>query len=95
MTGDPEPENLADVPAPVTAVAGALSWHEERLRERGDDPALLLDAFALACRLGDRARSEQLMARWEAASAASATKDAPFGDVPRLQPEMLRRMLPN
>jgi len=95
MTGDPEPENLADVPAPVAAVAGALSWHEERLRERGDDPVMLLDAFALACRLGDRARSEQLLSRWETAAAASATKDAPFGDAPRLQPEMLRRMLPN
>jgi hypothetical protein len=94
MTGDPEPENLAAVPAPVAGAAGALAWHEEQLREGGDQPLLLLDAFALACRAQDRARSEDLLTRWETATRVAASKDAPFVDAPRLLPEMLRRMLP-
>lgn len=94
MTGDPEPENLADVPAPVAGAPGALAWHEEQLRADGDQPGLLLDAFALACRAKDRARSEALLARWDAATRVVASKDAPFVDAPRLLPEMLRRMLP-
>lgn len=94
MTGDGEPEHLADVPAPLEGAPAALAWQEDQLRERGDQPQLLLDAFAVSCRLGDRARSEQLLARWEAAAVVSASKEAPFADAPRVLPEMLRRMLP-
>lgn len=94
MTGDAEPENLGGVPAPVASAPGALAWHEEALQARGDQPELLLDTFALACRVGDRARSEDLLARWTAAVETPATPDAPFYDSPRLMPEVLKRLLP-
>jgi hypothetical protein len=94
MTGDAEPENLAGVPAPIIGAVGALAWHEELLRQQGEQPELLLDTFALACRVGDRARSEALLARWAAASELPATPDAPFYEAPRLLPEVLRRLLP-
>lgn len=94
MAGDSEPEHLADVPAPVAGAAAALAWHEERLSLVGDRSGPLLEAYALACRLGDRARSQQLLARWESNVYVAATETAPFGDGPRLLPEMLRRMLP-
>lgn len=94
MTGDSEPENLGAVPAPVQGVAAALAFVEERLQQDGEDQDLLLDAFALACRVGDRARSEALMGRWAAAAHQPATPDAPFFDPPRLGVDVLRRMLP-
>ncbi len=94
MAGDSEPEHLADVPAPLAGAGAALAWHEERLALVGDRTGPLLEAFALACRVGDRARSEQLLSRWEASVYVAASQTAPFGDGPRLQPEMLRRMLP-
>lgn len=94
MTGDSEPENLGAVPPPVEGVAGALAFVEERLLQVGEDGDLLLDAFALACRAGDRTRSEAFMQRWVEATTRPVTADAPFYDPPRLGVDVLQRMLP-
>lgn len=67
MTGDPEDAHLARVPAPLLSRHGALDVHESLfLREPGGE-GFLLDAFALAVGVGDRARAERLLHRIEIA----------------------------
>jgi hypothetical protein len=93
VTAEAEPEILVGVPAPVDDLAGALACHLDLLRTRADDTELLLAAFALACRAGQRETAQALLARWVAAT-APATAAAPFQDVPRLTADVLERLLP-
>jgi hypothetical protein len=94
VMADAEPQTLIGVPAPVDDLQGALACHLDLLGDRPEDPELLLDAFALACRAGDRGVAESLLQRWVAATRALEAA-APFSDVPQLTPELLRRLLPH
>lgn len=85
---------LRGVPKPRTDVGGALLAHEVLLAERGEDPALLADAFALACRSGSRSLAEDLLTRWQRAvgpEARSVFADEPDAGDPV---ELRRRLLP-
>jgi len=63
--GDRAPVSvLRGVPAPRTNVLDALAAHEVLLGEVGEDPDLLLDTFALACRTASRRVAEDLLTRW-------------------------------
>jgi hypothetical protein len=89
---DTAPSTLIDVPAPRTDLHGALACHLELLRNRPDDAELLLDAFALACRAGDRAAATGLLQRYEAATATDVPP--PFTDTPQVTSGLLARLLP-
>lgn len=92
ITADAEPQTLIDVPAPVDDLPGALACHLELLTTRPDDQELLLDAFALACRAGERATATALLQRWQAAAVPGVPP--PFSDTPQLTTELLARLLP-
>jgi len=85
---------LVGVPAPREDAAGALEAHERMLAERPEDEVWLLDAFALACHLSRRNSAEALLQRWCDATAAERMTNTPPEEEPRLQPEVLQRMLP-
>ncbi|MFN3242428.1 MAG: hypothetical protein ACE37K_13065 [Planctomycetota bacterium] len=89
---------LRGVPEPATDVGGALAALQALLTERPDDPFLLLEAFALACRTGARDLATQLLDRWQAAAQAeiggSAFATDP-GSSPRRRAELYRRLLPS
>ena len=72
---------LRGVPAPSVDAPGALAALRERLAQRPDDPGLLLDAFALACRLGDRLEAAGLLRRWRGAAAERASAPEAGADV--------------
>lgn len=55
---------LMEVPRPRSDLAGSLSFHLQLVERFPGDAALVRDAFALACRLGDRSRAEDLLARY-------------------------------
>lgn len=88
---------LRGVPEPGAGAAAALEAYREQLDERPEDPVLLLDAFALACRRGDREGAEQLLGRWREAALAQGG-DSAFatdpGAAPRARAEIYARMLP-
>jgi hypothetical protein len=90
---------LRGVPQPRRDLEGARSALRDQLAERHDDATLLINAFALACRAGDRPAAEQLLERWVAARLAElgaeldAFADDPE-DAPARQAEVLRRLLP-
>jgi hypothetical protein len=96
---------LRGVPAPLTDARLALAAHEELLAERPDDRAWLLDAFALACAVGERAAAEDLLRRWSALEAAqaasgpgaaqgSAAGSGASASAGGLTADLLRRLLP-
>lgn len=88
---------LRGVPAPLTDARLALAAHEALLAERPDDRAWLLDAFALACAIGERAAAEGLLQRWSASTGAEplrAQSPAGGGDAGELTADVLRRLLP-
>jgi hypothetical protein len=86
---------LRGVPAPSSDAAAALSAHTALLVRHGEDPAWLLDAFALACAAGQREQAEALLQRWQAREALRDAVDAfPDGGGERRTAEMLRRLLP-
>ena len=90
---------LRGVPQPRRDLEGARSALGDQLAERPDDATLLINAFALACRAGDRTAAERLLERWVAARLAEvgaevdAFADDPE-DAPARQAEVLRRLLP-
>jgi len=89
---------LRGVPEPVTDAGGALAALREQLERRPDDKVLLLDAFALACRTGDRPLAAELLQRWQAAAQAEVGESGFATDAdasPRRRAEVLRRMLPS
>lgn len=77
--------NLSGVPAPALGAAAALDAHVELLANTPRDSGLLLAAFALACRVGQRERAENLLERWESAEAA-LRGSVVFGDDPSSSP---------
>lgn len=85
---------LRGVPPPRESLDGALGAHFLLLDERGEDPAVLADAFALACRSGSRSLAEDLLARWQRASGPAAR--SVFADEPAAGDpvELRRRLLP-
>ena len=89
--GRPVVSVLRGVPEPRHSVEGALDAHRQLLGEHGEDPDLLLDAFALACRAGRRDQAEELLDAWERWREVQRTG---FEDGPGLDAEVLRRLLP-
>lgn len=90
---------LRGVPAPRRDLGGALAALEEQLMERSDDAVLLLNAFAMACRVGDRATAERLLEGWIEVQRGLATEQRAVFDedsgTPSLQQgAALRRLLP-
>lgn len=83
---------LRGVPEPAAGAQGALAALRAQLEDRPDDPGVLLDAFALACRVGERGAAEQLLQRWRAASTARAGTDGEGRQ--QAQAAAMRRMLP-
>ncbi|MFO1031715.1 MAG: hypothetical protein U1F60_11590 [Planctomycetota bacterium] len=85
---------LRGVPPPRQDLAGALGAHFLLLDERGEDPAVLADAFALACRSGSRSLAEDLLTRWQRAVGPAARPV--FADEPAVGDpvELRRRFLP-
>lgn len=92
--GDRAPVSvLRGVPSPRRDVLSALAAHELLLDEVGDDPELLLDTYALACRTASRAVAEGLLERW--LRAASARPRSGFEDHDgKAVEQALRGMLP-
>lgn len=86
---------LRGVPAPKDDPGGALLEHQSLLQQRFADRTWLEDAFALACRVENRAVAESLLEQWATATAEQrhATEMFPEGER-RLTPEVLRRLLP-
>jgi len=86
---------LRGVPEPREDAEGALAALRALLVERPEDPVLLLNAFALACRLGYRSVAEPLLERW---GVAAADASSAFGDDPGAprgrEVTTLRRLLP-
>lgn len=83
---------LRGVPEPAADGAGALQVHLDLSAARPKDAELLLDAFALACKLGRRELAMQLLRRWrEQLERSAAAGEAAAG---ALTPEILARMLP-
>lgn len=92
--GDRAPVSvLRGVPAPRTNVLDALAAHEVLLGEVGEDPDLLLDTFALACRTASRQVAEDLLARWLQAAPARARSGFDDQAGTTIEP-YLRQMLP-
>lgn len=91
---------LRGVPEPLADGPAALQAYGPLLAARPDDQSWLLEAYALACATGARARAEQLLRSWVEASAAaratgSAFADGPPGERPAgLTDAVLRRLLP-
>lgn len=88
---------LRGAPAPVEGAQGALDALLEQVARRPNDGALLLDAYALACRAGEADVAGRLLVRWERAQRAAKPAGA-FVDgaarAPTLQADALRRFLP-
>jgi hypothetical protein len=86
---------LRGVPPPRTDAAGALGAYDELLADGAVADDLLLDAFALACRLGRRDAAERWLARWSEATADDRAEVSPFAEQQtRLEPEQLVAFLP-
>ena len=87
---------LHGAPVPVLDPAGALEALTLVHDERGADSRTMLDAFTLACELGDRDAATRWLERWSAATAADRAPASAFPDgAPRLRPEQLVRALPD
>ena len=94
MPGDREPSILTGVPEPQRVIGGALGCLRELLQQFPGDRLLLLDAFVLACKVGDGAGARQLLAAWAALPRTTGLADAPFM-APPLTVEQLRELLPS
>ncbi len=87
---------LRGVPEPATDTAGALGVYRELVAAADRDPALVLDAFALACATGDRGLAEEWLARWTELTEAERANASAFPDgAPRLGPGLLTGFLPS
>jgi len=86
---------LRGVPAPKQGAAAALAAYEQVVELSEDDDELLLDAFALACDVGDRSAAERWLERWTEATADERASAPAFRDgPPALSPAVLQRLLP-
>lgn len=86
---------LRGVPEPALDAPAALRVHQELLGRHGEDREWLLDAYALACGLGQREAAQALLRRWaeqEARQRAVSTFADERAEV--LTVEVLRRLLP-
>lgn len=71
MTGERAPTLLRGVPPLRDDLAGALAFTEHLAAQYPDIDSLPLDAYALACKQGDRTLALQLLERWERAAGGS------------------------
>ena len=88
---------LRGVPEPVTDAEGALKALRAQLEARPEDDVLLLDAFALACRLGERELASELLQRWQVVAQAEVGESGfatDPGSAPQRRAELFRRLLP-
>lgn len=88
---------LRGVPEPVTDAEGALRALRAQLEARPEDDVLLLDAFALACRLGERELASELLQRWQVVAQAEVGESGfatDPGSAPQRRAELFRRLLP-
>jgi hypothetical protein len=86
---------LRGVPQLQADAAGALGAYEDLLADGAVADDLLLDAFALACRLGERDAAERWLARWSEARAIERAAASPFAErQTRLEPAQLVAFLP-
>ena len=88
---------LRGAPVPVTDAGGALAAMIQRLGERPADAGLLLSAFALACRVGDRQEAERLLDRWQDVERAAAGSAGFATDTDRsvaARAAVFRRLIP-
>lgn len=95
MTGDKEPSTLRGVPSPWHDRRSALAFHQELLRRFSADRTLQLDAFALACRLGERAIAELLLQELKRGKVEDAgASPQKVAALPQFTDELLRPLLP-
>lgn len=94
-TGRPVVPVLRGVPAPSADATAALQVFRQLAAERPDDDGLTLDAFALACALGQRSEAEELLRGWLEATAGRRRQQQMFPEQePQLEAAILERMLP-
>ncbi|MCA8963242.1 MAG: hypothetical protein H6838_13420 [Planctomycetes bacterium] len=86
--------SLRGVPEPRTDAAAALAAYGELLQADPDDDVLLLQAFALACDLGDRSAADGLLDRWSKATEVVRRAQELFPEGGGLTPAILVAMLP-
>lgn len=84
---------LRGVPQPLADARGALQAYEALMARHGEDRGWLLDAYALACSLGDRGSAEALLARWDRVESLRALFRGDDDDVVASSP-ILQRLLP-
>lgn len=95
LTGDREPALLRGVPAPKDDLPGALAFTATFATQHPDLAALRLDAFALACRQGDRLLALQQLDQWELARGDVGKEQQLFPEQGRrLSRQQLERVLP-
>lgn len=88
---------LSGAPAPKDDAFGAYAALRTQLEVSPEDPVLLLDAFALACRLGEGGAATALLERWQAAAQAEfedSGADEDATDAPAKRAAAFRRLLP-
>ncbi len=85
---------LRGVPVPQTDPAGALAACRELLQASPEDEVLLLQAFALACDLGDRSVAATLLDQWSEVTEAMRRAQELFPEAEGLTPAILTAMLP-
>lgn len=85
---------LRGIPPPQRDAKEALVAHRTLLTKGAPERRVLLDSFALACAVGDRAAAEELLQQWSVATAELAKN--PFADDGKdgITPEVLQRLLP-
>lgn len=85
---------LRGVPSPLHDSRGALQAHEALLARHGEDRGWLLDAYALACSLGDRRSAEALLARWDRVESLRALFRGADDEGEAASSAILQRLLP-
>lgn len=94
LNGEHLPSRLRGVPAPRDDLPGALEFMRGFAAERPQQPELWLDAYALACRAGERELALQLLDAWERARGEPAHEQQLFPEGARLERAQLERVLP-
>jgi hypothetical protein len=86
---------LLDVPRPRRDLPGSLQFHLGLLARFPADAELVRDTFALACKAGDSAAAEAMLARYRRLTAASPGERRLPGEPLPAAPEALARLLPH